>query len=79
MDAINLDLEGTTRDAVVDEMIGALERNGAVSSASDFKQAILAREEEGSTGIGMNIAIPHGKSEAVLEAKRGLRHQAGRC
>ncbi|MEK4430236.1 PTS fructose transporter subunit IIABC [Paenibacillus sp. FSL M7-0802] len=67
MDMINLDLEGTTRDAVVDEMIGALERNGAVSSASDFKQAILAREEEGSTGIGMNIAIPHGKSEAVLK------------
>ncbi|PNQ82156.1 PTS fructose transporter subunit IIABC [Paenibacillus sp. F4] len=67
MDLINLDLEGTTRDAVVDEMIGALERNGAVSSASDFKQAILAREEEGSTGIGMNIAIPHGKSEAVLK------------
>ncbi|MGV6935205.1 fructose-specific PTS transporter subunit EIIC [Paenibacillus sp. CMM36] len=67
MDLINLDLEGTTRDAVVDEMIGALERNGAVSSARDFKQAILAREEEGSTGIGMNIAIPHGKSEAVLK------------
>ncbi|ADM72576.1 PTS system mannose-specific EIIBCA component [Paenibacillus polymyxa E681] len=67
MDLINLDLEGTTRDAVVDEMIEALERTGAVSSASDFKQAILAREEEGSTGIGMNIAIPHGKSEAVLE------------
>ncbi|MGG4203691.1 PTS fructose transporter subunit IIABC [Paenibacillus jamilae] len=67
MDLINLDLEGTTRDAVVDEMIRALERTGAVSSASDFKQAILAREEEGSTGIGMNIAIPHGKSEAVLK------------
>ncbi|QYK64796.1 PTS fructose transporter subunit IIABC [Paenibacillus sp. S25] len=67
MDLINLDLEGTTRDAVVDEMIGALERTGAVSSASDFKQAILAREEEGSTGIGMNIAIPHGKSKAVLK------------
>ncbi|WP_311080777.1 PTS fructose transporter subunit IIABC [Paenibacillus polymyxa] len=67
MDLINLELEGTTRDAVVDEMIEALERTGAVSSASDFKQAILAREEEGSTGIGMNIAIPHGKSEAVLK------------
>ncbi|MCP3795251.1 PTS fructose transporter subunit IIABC [Paenibacillus sp. CH40] len=67
MDLINLDLEGTTRDAVVDEMIGVLERTGAISSASDFKQAILAREEEGSTGIGMNIAIPHGKSEAVLK------------
>ncbi|TKH33506.1 PTS mannose transporter subunit IIABC [Paenibacillus polymyxa] len=67
MDLINLDLEGTTQDAVIDEMIGALERNGAVSSASGFKQAILDREKESSTGIGMNIAIPHGKSEAVLK------------
>ncbi|MGG4217131.1 PTS fructose transporter subunit IIABC [Paenibacillus jamilae] len=67
MDLINLDLEGTTQDAVIDEMIGALERTGAVSSASGFKQAILDREKESSTGIGMNIAIPHGKSEAVLK------------
>ncbi|MDN4078790.1 PTS fructose transporter subunit IIABC [Paenibacillus polymyxa] len=67
MDLIDLDLEGTTQDAVIDEMIGTLERNGAVSSASGFKQAILDREKESSTGIGMNIAIPHGKSEAVLK------------
>ncbi len=67
MDLINLDLEGTTQDAVIDEMIGTLERTGAVSSAGDFKQAILDREKESSTGIGMNIAIPHGKSEAVLK------------
>ncbi|MEC4566035.1 PTS fructose transporter subunit IIABC [Paenibacillus sp. CMAA1739] len=67
MDLINLDLEGTTQDAVIDEMIGALERTGAVSSVGDFKQAILDREKESSTGIGMNIAIPHGKSEAVLK------------
>ncbi|MCV9950216.1 PTS fructose transporter subunit IIABC [Paenibacillus sp. BT-177] len=67
MDLINLDLEGTTQEAVIDEMIGALERNEAVSSASGFKQAILDREKESSTGIGMNIAIPHGKSEAVLK------------
>ncbi|MDQ0492379.1 fructose-specific PTS transporter subunit EIIC [Paenibacillus brasilensis] len=67
MDLINLNLEGITQDAVVDEMIGALEKTGAVSSANDFKQAILDREKESSTGIGMNIAIPHGKSEAVLK------------
>ncbi|NEU26700.1 PTS transporter subunit EIIA [Paenibacillus polymyxa] len=67
VDLINLNLEGATQDAVIDEMIGALERTGAVSSAGDFKQAILDREKESSTGIGMNIAIPHGKSEAVLK------------
>lgn len=66
-DLINLNLIGTTQDAVIDEMIGVLERNGAVRADGDFKQAILAREQESSTGIGMNIAIPHGKSDAVLK------------
>ncbi|ANY72725.1 PTS mannose transporter subunit IIABC [Paenibacillus ihbetae] len=66
-DLINLNLAGTTQDAVIDEMIAALERNGAVRADGDFKQAILAREQESSTGIGMNIAIPHGKSDAVLK------------
>ncbi|EGG36273.1 PTS fructose transporter subunit IIABC [Paenibacillus sp. HGF5] len=66
-DLINLNLVGTTQDAVIDEMIGVLERNGAIRADGDFKQAILAREQESSTGIGMNIAIPHGKSDAVLK------------
>ena len=66
-DLINLNLTGTTQDAVIDEMIGMLERNGAVRADGDFKQAILTREQESSTGIGMNIAIPHGKSDAVLK------------
>ncbi|MFG1735209.1 fructose-specific PTS transporter subunit EIIC [Paenibacillus sp. 843] len=66
-DLINLNLVGTTQDAVIDEMISVLERNGAVRADGDFKQAILAREQESSTGIGMNIAIPHGKSDAVLK------------
>ncbi len=66
-DLINLNLVGTTQDAVIDEMIAVLERKGAVRADGDFKQAILAREQESSTGIGMNIAIPHGKSDAVLK------------
>ncbi|WP_456289375.1 fructose-specific PTS transporter subunit EIIC [Paenibacillus sp. AK002] len=66
-DLINLNLVGATQDAVIDEMIGVLERNGAIRADGDFKQAILAREQESSTGIGMNIAIPHGKSDAVLK------------
>ncbi len=36
-----------------------------LTSSDDFRKAILAREEESSTGIGMNVAIPHGKSDAV--------------
>ncbi|WP_458118957.1 fructose-specific PTS transporter subunit EIIC [Paenibacillus sp. Z6-24] len=65
LDLIRLDLQGETRDQVIDEMIDILDQHGKLSSAPDFKQAILAREQESTTGIGMNIAIPHGKSQAV--------------
>ncbi|CUB25433.1 PTS mannose transporter subunit IIABC [Bacillus spizizenii] len=58
-------LSGETRDDIIDEMIQTLSRNGMLLSESGFKQAILNREQQGTTAIGMNIAIPHGKSEAV--------------
>ncbi|WP_416653871.1 fructose-specific PTS transporter subunit EIIC [Bacillus amyloliquefaciens] len=58
-------LTGETRDDIIDEMIQKLSRKGMLLSDSGFKQAILSREQQGTTAIGMNIAIPHGKSEAV--------------
>ncbi|QOT00755.1 PTS sugar transporter subunit IIA [Brevibacterium sp. JNUCC-42] len=65
LELIDVNVAGSTRDEVIDEMIQKLDSAGAISSISDFKQAILSREQESSTGIGMNIAIPHGKSDSV--------------
>ncbi|MFG6147842.1 fructose-specific PTS transporter subunit EIIC [Halobacillus sp. B23F22_1] len=62
---INTDLNGSTRDEVIDELIGTLDRNHLLQSPHQFKEAIIARENESTTGLGMNIAIPHGKSSAV--------------
>ncbi|MDZ5781991.1 PTS fructose transporter subunit IIABC [Marinococcus luteus] len=64
---VNTNLHGQTRNEVVDEMIHMLDRQGIVESKEMFKNAILAREEESSTGLGMGIAIPHGKSDTVKE------------
>src|SRR5699024_5170821 len=64
-DLIEVDLSGTGRDTVIDELIGKLDDKGVLSSKESYKEAILAREAEGTTGMGMNIAIPHGKSDAV--------------
>ncbi|MFG3445000.1 fructose-specific PTS transporter subunit EIIC [Bacillus velezensis] len=64
-DLIEPHLSGETRDDIIDEMIEKLSRKGMLLSDSGFKQAILSREQQGTTAIGMNIAIPHGKSEAV--------------
>ena len=64
-DLIEPHLSGDTRDDIIDEMIQKLSRKGVLHSESEFKQAIINRELEGTTAIGMNIAIPHGKSDAV--------------
>ncbi|MFS0780131.1 fructose-specific PTS transporter subunit EIIC [Bacillus sp. 1P06AnD] len=62
---IETNLTGKTQGEIIDEMISKLDSVDALHSKEEFKQAILNREKEGSTGIGMNIAIPHGKSAAV--------------
>ncbi|MED4861633.1 PTS fructose transporter subunit IIABC [Bacillus atrophaeus] len=65
IDLIEPTLSGETRDDIIDEMIQKLSRTGMLHSENGFKQAIMNREQEGTTAIGMNIAIPHGKSDAV--------------
>ncbi|MBM7573561.1 fructose-specific PTS transporter subunit EIIC [Aquibacillus albus] len=62
---IDTELSGSTRDDVIDELIEKFDAAGILDSKQVFKQAILDREGESSTGLGMNIAIPHGKSNAV--------------
>ncbi|RPK06063.1 PTS fructose transporter subunit IIABC [Priestia endophytica] len=65
LELIETDLTGETRDEIIDEMIGKLNGVGVLHSEEEFKKAIMNREQEGTTGIGMSIAIPHGKSDAV--------------
>lgn len=69
LNLIETSLTASTRDGVIDEMIGKLETAGALTSREEFKLAILNRERESSTAIGMNIAVPHGKSSAVLKPR----------
>ncbi len=65
MNLIEPELKGSTRDEIIDEMIEMLDKEGILSSKEEFKKAIFNREKEGSTGLGMSIAIPHGKSAGV--------------
>lgn len=65
LDLIETDLKGNTQESIIDEMVEKLNYAGVLDSKEDFKKAILKREAESTTGLGMNIAIPHGKSVAV--------------
>lgn len=62
------DLKATTKDEAIDELIEILANDGKLTDKAEFKAAVLKREEEFSTGIGLGIAIPHGKCAAVKEA-----------
>jgi PTS system nitrogen regulatory IIA component len=59
------DLQATSKNGVIEELIALLEADGILRDKEAFKQAVLKREEHYSTGIGMGIAIPHGKDESV--------------
>jgi len=65
---VNFSLKASSKNDVIDELIEMLVSDGKVTDREIFKKAVLKREEEFSTGIGMGIAIPHGKSSVVKEA-----------
>ncbi len=64
-DTILLDLKGTDKPSVIEELTGVLDRAGKLADPAAFKEAIFAREAQTTTGIGDGIAIPHAKTSAV--------------
>ena len=60
-----MDLQSTTKEGVIDEMIASLKENDRINDASLFKEGIMHRESLTSTGLGDGIAMPHAKTTAV--------------
>lgn len=66
-DTILLELKATEKTEVIEELVAKLHEAGRITDQEAFKNDILARESQGSTGIGDGVAIPHAKSNAVKE------------
>ncbi|PTL37635.1 PTS sugar transporter subunit IIA [Alkalicoccus saliphilus] len=64
---IHVHMEGLTKEEIIDELVDRFAEDDAINSKVDFKEAIMRREEQDSTGIGRGVAVPHGQSEAVLK------------
>ncbi|ADA67019.1 putative PTS IIA-like nitrogen-regulatory protein PtsN [Thermotoga petrophila RKU-10] len=64
---MSFDLKSKSKIEVIDELIDLLHKSGKITNKEKFKKAVLKREEEFSTGIGMGIAVPHGKDSSVKE------------
>ena len=62
-----MDLQGTTKEGVIDEMIAGLSTNGIINDAAVYKESIMKRESQTSTGLGDGIAMPHAKNKAVIK------------
>ncbi|WP_054941557.1 PTS fructose transporter subunit IIABC [Paenibacillus ihuae] len=67
-DTMIMNLQATTKEAAIDELIASLAASGRINDKKLFKDKILAREAQSSTGIGGGIAMPHAKTKAVNEA-----------
>ncbi|HFN6906530.1 TPA: PTS sugar transporter subunit IIA [Enterococcus faecium] len=65
---IVIDLNESDKKSVVEKLSKLLETNGFVSDHKQFQKDVFDRENHMTTGIGKNIAIPHGKSLAVIES-----------
>ena len=64
---INLHMKGRNKKEIIEEMADMFDRAGVLASRNLFIRAVYEREGEGPTGIGNQVAIPHGKSDAVLK------------
>ncbi|MDI3089705.1 PTS sugar transporter subunit IIA [Priestia megaterium] len=69
---IDLHLKAKTKDEALWELAELLENDGALASKEEFIKDVYLREEAGPTGLENHIAIPHGKSAAVLKTSLAI-------
>ena len=66
-ETIELNVEAKDKNDIIDKMTRLMLKTGRINNLEEYKKLVLKREEEGSTGVGEEIAIPHGKGECVTE------------
>ena len=62
---IALDLDVHTKEEMLNRLTDLFEEQGKLNDREGFFKDVMWREGEGQTGIGMGVAIPHGKSKGV--------------
>ncbi|WP_107644887.1 fructose-specific PTS transporter subunit EIIC, partial [Streptomyces sp. Ru87] len=73
---VRKELDAGTKDAAIRELAGLLAGTGRVADEDALVRAVLAREEQGTTGLGEEIAIPHAKTDAVTAPLVGFARSA---
>ena len=63
---VALNMQVADKAMAIHAMVGMLDRTGCLRDAVEYEKNVLEREAQGTTGVGGGVAIPHGKSNAVL-------------
>ncbi|WP_242238042.1 fructose-specific PTS transporter subunit EIIC [Bacillus cereus group sp. BfR-BA-01316] len=66
-DIVIMNLTASNKEAVIDELVEKLNGANRLNNKAEFKESILKRESQSTTGIGEGIAIPHAKTKAVKQ------------
>ena len=64
-ESIDLQAKVGSKAEALEHLVTLMAKSGKLADEAEYKRCVLAREEEGSTGIGEGIAIPHAKTNAV--------------
>lgn len=66
-ESVCLNAAPATKKEALDSIVSLMCKSGKIKDEEEYRKLVYAREEEGTTGIGEGIAIPHGKGDAVKE------------
>ncbi|MFJ5265833.1 fructose-specific PTS transporter subunit EIIC [Streptomyces sp. NPDC088387] len=73
---VKVGLDAGDKEAAIREMAGLLAGTGRVADVDELVATALRREEQGTTGLGEEIAIPHAKTDAVTAPVVGFARSA---
>ncbi|TGA85525.1 PTS sugar transporter subunit IIA, partial [Streptomyces palmae] len=76
VEAVRARLAATSKGAALRELAELLARTGRVTDVDALVRAAQAREEQGTTGLGEGIAVPHAKTGAVTAPVVGFARSA---
>lgn len=68
INSIDLNPQISNKEEAIDHLVNLLDQSGKLNDKEIYKESVLNREKQSTTGIGDGVAIPHGQSEGVQTA-----------
>lgn len=68
INSIDLNPQISNKEEAIDHLVILLDQSGKLNDKEIYKESVLNREKQSTTGIGDGVAIPHGQSEGVKTA-----------